>query len=406
MKESGLYIHVPYCRRKCIYCDFYSGGERIADYPRYVDAVTEELAERSIELPGAVHTLYIGGGTPSLIPSQEMSRLFREIRKLLGERWKIEELTIEINPDDVTRANVEAWLEMGVNRFSLGIQSLDNKVLGRIGRLHDSAGAIQALEILRQQCDNVSVDVMFGIPGQDMNSWDQTLRELLQHRPNHISCYSLMYEPGTAMTILRDMGRVTEVSDSIYVEMYEHLRTLLEEKGYEAYEISNFALPGFRSRHNGNYWRGYPYLGLGPSAHSYDGVNKRSANPADIRGYLDRYTPAFRCSQTQSLTDSHRESIGSTNSNTGNRGERWERVEETLSDEELYEELVLTRMRTCEGIDLEEVRMRFGPEFENRIIVNARKAIKEGLLTRDKDHLRLTRAGVMISDDIILDLSM
>lgn len=382
----GLYIHVPYCRRKCLYCDFYSGGSRIADYAGYVDAVLSELDERREELRHDVTSVYLGGGTPSLLPVAEMRRLVEVVRSVVGQKWRVEEFTLEINPDDVTPSAVDSWLGIGVNRFSLGVQSLDDAVLRRIGRLHDSRSALDALDILQSRCGNISVDVMFGIPGQDMESWRDTLSGLVERHPTHVSCYSLMYEPSTAMTLLRDEGRIKEAPEELSVEMYRHMREYLERHGYEAYEISNFALPGYRSRHNSSYWAGCPYVGLGPSAHSYDGERRRSANPADLKLYLDIY--------------------GRKGTEGRPSGRKWERVVETLSDEERLDEYILTRMRTAEGIDIEDFGSKFHPETKARLLKNARKGLGEGMLEINDEHLRLTPDGIMVSDDLIADLAM
>ncbi len=378
--KGGLYVHVPYCKQKCIYCDFYSGGSRIADWRRYVKGVLNELEARLPELPHVISTLYFGGGTPSLMPKDAFLHLVDGIRRLAGGRMALEEFTLEANPEDVTREMLETWRQAGVDRLSIGVQTLEDELLRKIGRRHDASRALEALDESLSVFDNVSVDVMFGIPGQRLESWEQTLKTLIERKPPHVSCYSLMYEPGTALTLLRDRGDVKEADEDLSGEMYMEMRTMLESNGYEGYEISNFALPGFRSRHNHSYWTGKPYLGLGPAAHSYDGDRLRSANPGDVKGYLKAFAPE-----------------------KGEWGE-WKRQEERLSDEELWEEMILTRLRTSEGVLLDEVRSRFGEDALRRLLVDSAGLVKDGKMVADGASLRLSREGVMISDAIMVRL--
>lgn len=375
----GLYIHVAYCRKKCIYCDFFSAGDRIADWHRYTDALISELQNRKEEIACPLRTVYVGGGTPSLMPAEEFLRLSVALKPYSGE---VEEFTIEINPDDVSTEMLEVWKRGGVNRLSIGIQSFDDNLLASIGRRHDAMAARTAYRLARQHFDNISIDLMFGLPGQTIEMWKKDVDEAICMRPEHISAYSLMYEPGTALTALRDNGRVVETPEETTEEMFRILIEKLKESGYDHYEISNFALPGFRSRHNSSYWHQIPYIGLGPSAHSYDGVRTRKANRADIRGYLDHWASMH---QTDHKTDTLYDI-------------------EYLSDEELIEEYIMTRMRTREGIELEDFQNRFGEDVYEKLVGKYKVLQNEGLLIADSKRLALNESAILISDRIIVEL--
>jgi oxygen-independent coproporphyrinogen-3 oxidase len=380
MKETGLYIHVPFCRRKCLYCDFFSGGASVADWNAYTEAVIEELRQRVDELTATPSTLYIGGGTPSLLPPESFMRLIENICELTGKKDSWEEFTIEVNPDDVTPELCAMWRGCGVNRVSMGMQSFDDEELRIIGRRHDSAGGIRAYNILRSNFSNVSIDLMFGLPRQTLDSWRMTVERAISLQPEHISAYSLMFEEGTAMTVLRKEGRLSFPTDDECAKMWEMLSYMLKRAGYRQYEISNYSLPGYESKHNSRYWTSNPYLGLGPSAHSYDGDRVRRSNPTDLRGYLAHYT--------------------------GSSPEgRWYE-EECLGDEELMEEYVMLRMRMRIGADLNHYTERFGAEAASRLKRNAGRHIKDGSLEIADGHIRLTDSGVMIADQLILDLLM
>ena len=368
---SSLYVHVPFCRRKCIYCDFYSVGERLADWESLVRKYLEEFDARRGEIPLPAKTLYIGGGTPSLMPAESLSSLVEALtsRSAIGEGTV--ERTIEINPDDVTAEKAAAWQRLGFNRFSIGVQSFDDTLLHTIGRRHDAASARRAVETLKPLGD-VSLDLIFALPEQTMQQWRQTVAEAVALRPQHISAYALMYEEGTPLTRRRDNGTIREADDDTYLAMFSYLSDALAAAGYRQYEISNYALPGYESRHNSAYWDGTPYLGLGPAAHSYDGRRTRRANPADIRRYLSHdFTNRFY-------------------------------TEETLTDSELAEEYLLTRLRTARGIDLADFQRRF-PSLSADLLT--RPLPTPGLVAIENNRLHLTRAGIMTSDAVILQLA-
>ena len=379
-ERGGLYVHVAFCRRKCLYCDFFSAGVRIADWREYVDALCAEFKYRVNEMACPFRSIYFGGGTPSLMPPAEFRRLCDHLKPYIG---MVEEFTIEVNPDDVDRSILEVWKECGVNRISIGIQTFSDHVLKAIGRRHDSASARKAYRLSREYFDNVSVDLMFGLPGQSIEMWQSDLQEVVAMRPEHISAYSLMYEDGTALTALRDSGRIQEVAEETAESMFLLMIGELRKAGYDHYEISNFALPGFRSVHNSSYWLQKPYIGLGPSAHSYDGALKRCANRADLKGYLDFWT---RGTVAQENIPCIME-------------------EEFLSKEELIEEYVMTRLRTREGIPTDDFIERFGLGTYQRLIDRSLPLSKDGLLEITERNISLTEKAILLSDKVILELS-
>lgn len=340
------------------------------DMEQYADALISELRKRRDELGGRVDTLYLGGGTPSLLTPYIYRRLMDGVRDVCGDAFRPAEVTLEANPEDVSAQMIDAWMQGGVNRLSLGVQTLVDTELRAINRRHNAARAREAMR-LASRVGNMSVDVIFGLPGQTLDSFRYTLDSVLEHRPQHMSAYCLMYEPGTGLTRLRDMGRLTPTDDDLIGQMYELLTDTLEREGYEHYEISNYALPGYRSHHNTSYWLGVPYVGLGPGAHSYDGLRTRRANPSDVRAYID----------------------GSA-----------EPQVELLTDAELEEEYILTRMRMAEGIDLTDFRQRFGDTAARRIEREAIRLSKSGELLLTDGRIALTRSGVLISDTVIVSL--
>lgn len=378
-KQCGIYVHVPYCKSKCLYCAFYSIASVKADWRRFVSAILSELRQRIAEISGfSSYTLYFGGGTPSLIPADEFRRLSSGIKEILAEvspRSSIIETTIEANPDDISPALADCWKDCGVDRVSMGVQSLNDAELKAIGRRHDSSRAIEAFNILRERFDNISLDLMFGLPKQTIETLTESIDGIVGLSPEHISAYSLTFEERSALTRLRDSGRIAETAEDISVGMFRLIDSRLADAGYERYEISNYSKPGRRSQHNSAYWHGLPYIGLGPSAHSYDGERTRSWNISDIESYLYAIE-----------------------SGKINRGT------EILTEEELREESIMTSLRTAEGIDLEAFATRFGAGEKQALLKSAAPHLLAGTLATDSRHLRLTHSGVMISDEIIADL--
>lgn len=373
---GGVYVHVPFCTSKCIYCDFFSGGMH-PDWNLFVDSLLAELHSRSSEIPFPVRTIYIGGGTPSLIPPEPFGRLAGGIMEAIGAQGAIaengiEEFTIEVNPDDVSAQMVAAWQRGGVNRVSMGVQSLIDSELQFLRRRHSAEAVRLAAGMIRDAFPQMSLDLIFGIPGQTLDSLEESVRGLMKLDPGHISVYSLMYEEGTPLTVLRDSGRIRELDEELSLAMFDLVDSLLCADGFERYEISNFARPGCRSLHNSSYWNHQPYIGIGPAAASFDGCSCRRTNGRNIHSYLAGADPEF--------------------------------VEEHLSIEELREERIFTQLRTRSGIDLELFQLDFGSGALRSLLSSASASLRNGLLRHDGSHLALTREGIMTSDSIILQL--
>lgn len=373
---AGIYVHIPFCGSRCAYCDFYS-TTRLAERASFAEALCREIRQRKDEFAGVrVHTVYFGGGTPSMLTGGQL----REILSALYRHYDIDvsaEMTIEMNPDDVQDdflSALSADRRCGdFNRVSLGIQTFDDGLLRLIRRRHDSATAFRAVRRLQEAgLRNISIDLIYGLPGQTLEGWDHDLDSAFSLGIQHLSAYALSYEPGTPLTRWRDEGRLHEVPDEQQVTMYRRLCQRAREAGFEHYEISNFALPGFRSRHNSSYWTGQPYLGFGPGAHSYDGDRTRRANLADLTSYL------------RSATVPH--------------------STEHLSEAELYDEAVMCGLRTAEGIDLEALAVRFGTARCHYLLHAAASHLQAGRLLQAHGRLRLSEEALMTSDDVMSDL--
>lgn len=377
---AGLYIHIPLCRRKCLYCDFYSCGESAFDADLLINCLAEEMRRRSPELNEGnyplLDTIYIGGGTPSLLTEEQLRTLFEAIHRLFRMKSGCE-VTVEVNPDDVTDKLCDVLIECGVNRVSAGIQSLVDEELTAVGRRHNKATALRAMELLTSRFDNCSFDLIFGLPAQTLSSWKYSVDEMMRYAPQHLSCYSLMYEDGTALTRLRDRGTIKETDESLSEEMFRYLQRTASDNGYIQYEISNYAKEGFHSRHNSSYWEGIPYLGVGPSAHSYDGNRIRRANPSDIRGYIKHFS-------IPEITPFY--------------------ITETLADSELREEYLLTRLRTASGFSIDDYIARFGESQWRILSGKAERMLQKGVLICKDGHIKIASDMILTSDAIILAL--
>ena len=379
---AGIYIHIPFCRSRCIYCGFYS-TTALDLRQRYVDALCREMEIRSqrSEVRGErIETIYLGGGTPSQLTFDQLRQLFIYINKvypLTPDSSPLPpEITIEVNPDDVTVEFAAVLQQLPVNRVSMGIQTFDDQRLRFLHRRHTSQQAIEAVSILRANgIRNISIDLMYGLPGETLADWEADIEAALALDVEHLSAYCLMIEEGT---LLHKMFTDDYPDEEMERQMYEVLIDRLEAAGYEHYEISNFARPGFRSRHNSNYWNGTPYIGLGAAAHSYD-IRSRSWNVADIRQYIEGM-------------------------------ERGERIfeEELLENDTRYNDIVTVALRTKEGIDLNAL----SEKHREYCMKNARRFLNDGLLElstirgAESPTLHLTRRGLFVSDMVMSDLMM
>lgn len=367
MQRGGLYIHVPFCHAKCFYCDFYSLSATEAMMDDFVDALLAEWQMRRHELHGLPVTVYLGGGTPSALGIPRLRRILSQLP--LDEAV---EVTVEANPEDVTPGWARELAALGVNRVSMGVQSLNDPELRAIGRRHSSAEAIAAVDCLRQEgISNISLDLIYGLPGQSLSSWQRSLDGLLALRPEHLSAYALSYEEGTRLTALLRRGMVTEVDDDIVAEMYEALCRTAGAAGYDHYEISNFALPGRRAIHNSSYWTMAPYLGIGPAAHSFDGLSTRRANPGSIRRWLKAI------GEGQSAYEEERE--------------------DTVT---LHNDRLMTALRTADGIPATPAMLQAAAPH----LANATMTLLPANAPEAPSRLRITEKAWLTSDPIIASL--
>ncbi|MCR4922134.1 MAG: radical SAM family heme chaperone HemW [Bacteroidaceae bacterium] len=366
---AGIYIHVPFCKSRCAYCDFFSTTSGEAWMRRYADALVREMAARRAEwtLP-KVDTLYLGGGTPSCLPAELVLQILRSAAALYPLSDNAE-VTIEANPDDVTDDWLRALGAAPINRISMGVQTFDDALLALIHRRHSSRQAVSAVDACRERgLHNISLDLIYGLPDQTLAMWESDVRKALSMPIAHLSAYALTYEEGTPLARMRDNNKVAEADEELMSEMYQRLCTMAAEAGMQHYEISNFALPGCQSRHNSSYWQGEPYLGFGPGAHSYDGHRTRRWNLPDLARYVAEAEVPMEY--------------------------------EVLSDDELYDEYIMTRMRTRRGADLSSL-----PDNRREYCLSmARPHLANGRLRREGNCLVLTQEGLFVSNDIISDL--
>ncbi len=371
---AGIYIHVPFCKTRCAYCDFFS--TTLHDLKSsYVDALCQELAMRQNYLHDAsIGTIYLGGGTPSQLSEDDFRKIFNKIEEIYGMDT-CEEISIEANPDDLTDDYVKMLTTLPFNRISMGIQTFHEPTLRLIGRRHTAQEAIEAVRRCQQHgFSNISIDLIYGLPCETPEQWKEDLQKAFSLDVQHISAYHLTYEQGTRLWQMLQQKEIKEVDEDTSVELFRILCQEMQQAGYEHYEISNFALPGFRSRHNSAYWHEVPYLGCGPGAHSFDG-DSREWNVSSLQKYIDALEKGQRNYE-----------------------------QETLDKDTRYNEFIMTRLRTCEGFSLDDLQQRFGLAYHNYCQHLAAPFLKQGLLLQDEDTLRLSREGIFVSDDIISDL--
>ena len=405
---AGIYIHIPFCKSRCAYCDFYSttlGGER----ENYVRALCSEIVERRGEMRGSrVRSIYIGGGTPSVLATAQLRRILDCVYK----NYEVEEdaeVTMEMNPDDVVIDDVVIAIinhQSSINRISLGIQTFDDALLRLIRRRHDAQTAVEAVRRLQEVgISNISIDLIYGLPGQTLEMWERDLDTAFSLDVQHLSAYALSYEEGTALARWRAEGRVEEVPEDVQVQMYERLCERTRAAGFEHYEISNFALPGYHSRHNSSYWTGAAYLGFGPGAHSYDGARTRRANKPDLTAYREgveslKFKVESLKAEVRGLMAGGR---GFKAEGRGSRAEEWFTTE-VLTDDELYDEAVMCGLRTAHGVQLEAIERRFGLQRLDYLLQQAAPHLRAGRLAQTDGRLHLTVRSLMVSDDIMSDL--
>ena len=371
---AGIYIHIPFCKKKCTYCDFHTvvAPNQI---PNVISAITKELEIRKEYLKDEiVKTIYFGGGTPSILSKDDFELIFATIYHL----FKIDtqaEITFEANPDDLSIEYLRTINSLPFNRISIGIQSFNDDELERINRRHTGEQAIEAVQNAQKMgFKNISIDLIYGLPLQTLDGWEQQIAIALKLNIQHISAYGLTFEQGTPLWKQREKGLVKTVEDDNMNSMHSILIETLEENGFEAYEISNFAKVGYRSQHNSAYWKLEPYLGLGPSAHSFDGKS-RQWNISSNTKYITAIT----------------------------KGEAFYEIEE-LTTNERYNDYVMISLRTSDGINLQVLEQLFGAEMTDYCLKNIKQFINTKKVEITNNSLKLTKEGIQISNIIITQI--
>lgn len=370
---AGIYIHIPFCKSRCIYCGFYS--TTLLDLrKKYINAVCREMELRKNYIREPFSTIYLGGGTPSLLDEAELTQLFLYIYNVYDVDRNAE-ITMECNPDDITPEFTNMLNRLPINRVSMGAQTFADSRLRLLHRRHNSDEVKHAVKLLREAgIKNISIDLMFGFPDESLSQWKEDISAALALNVEHISAYSLMYEEDTPLWKMLDTGKVKEIDEELSLTMFKELVCQLTDAGYEHYEISNFARPGYRSRHNSSYWHQVPYIGLGAAAHSFD-LNSRQWNVANLKLYIEEINNGIIPMER-----------------------------EELDNDTTFNDIITTALRTSDGIDLNAMETRLGKRYRNTLISAAGKHIEQGLLEIRHDRLRLTSEGIFISDMVMSDL--
>lgn len=374
---SGIYIHIPFCKQACSYCDFYFLTRQQLREP-FVEALVREihLFEGSKYTNDPVHTLYIGGGTPSLLNRSQLKRIFLALERVFD--LKTEEVTMELNPDDVTVDYLKMIRELGINRASMGVQSFQPELLKFMHRAHNPPEALFALEALQKAgFTSFTADLIYGNPGQTLEMLEYDIRQLLAFDPPHISAYSLTVEPNTKLGKQVELGRISPPDDEDVAGHFDHIKLALASQGIEQYEVSNFAKPGREARHNSSYWAHANYIGLGPSAHSFwweGGQARRWKNRPDLKFYME------------------------------NRPHEYRDEVENLSPETLAEERLMLGLRTKWGVSRDDLNTSYGYSFNEKQLGWIEQQSGKKMLTFDENLLKLTPDGLKIADLLIVDL--
>lgn len=369
---SGIYLHIPFCKQACHYCNFHF-STNLKRKEELIKSLCTELIIRKRELNQPLQTIYFGGGTPSLLSEQELKQIFNTIHKhyIVVEDA---EITLEANPDDLSSNLIVQLHDSQINRLSIGVQSFFAEDLLLMNRVHSAKEALECIQLAKKYFKNISIDLIYGIPGLTIDRWKENLEITLSLDIPHISCYALTVEPKTALKKFIEQGKVAPVNDEETRSHYELMIDTLENAGYINYEFSNFGKPGYFSQNNSGYWKGKPYLGIGPSAHSFDG-NKRSWNISNNIKYI--------------------KSI-----NNGNIPLAFE----VLSVTDKYNEYIMTGLRTMWGVSLVKVENDFGKRYRDYLLEQVEKHVENQLLYIEDDILKITKKGKFLGDGIASDL--
>lgn len=385
---AGIYIHIPYCRQKCSYCNFYSVVSR-KSVPDMVQAICREIQIRSIgevnsavvaeidklvSIKHQVDTIYLGGGTPSLLDISLLMKLFETIYHYY-EVSEEAQITLEANPDDITPENLYAWRQLGINRLSIGIQSFRPADLEYLNRVHTAQKAMDSILLARKYgFPDLTIDLIYGIPTLSNEQWLENLKQFTDLSIPHLSAYSLTVEPRTPLFQMIEKGKVKPVDEKQSTEQFEILMQFMQQHNYLHYEISNFCLPGHFARHNLSYWKGIDYTGFGPSAHSFNGTT-RQWNVSSINEYLEAIKQGVIPAEQELLTLNNK-----------------------------YNETVMTGLRTMWGCDIRDINKQFGANYEHYFINQIQKWINQSLIQQEGNIFTLTNKGKLLADGIASDL--
>lgn len=368
MKKLGIYVHIPFCKRKCNYCDFYSikWDREVED--RYIKSLVKEINSYN-GMEYVVDTIFFGGGTPTIIKHENIERVIQEIKSTFKVD-KNSEITIEANPNTLTYENLSMYKKTGINRLSIGVQSLNNEILANIGRLHNSEEALLAIKRAKESgYENINIDVMFNIPGQTTEDMKETVNKIIYEDVKHISFYSLKLEKGTPMYIMEKNHKIFMPEENIEREMYYTGRKIMEDRKIYQYEISNFAKEGFECKHNLKYWNQEEYIGFGPSAHSFLN-NERYSNISNINEF---------CNNAEK--------------NIFNRN-----IHESLNDEALEFEYIMLKLRLTDGLNLNIFKQKFNVDFNKKYYKQIEYLIENKLLIYNEENIKLTQLGMDVSN--------
>lgn len=371
---AGIYIHVPFCHRKCSYCDFYSVGKSKLndDFP---ELIVRELNLRKDYLPtNRIETVYFGGGTPSLLSAKQVEVILNGINNFFSVSSS-PEITLEANPDDLTLELLNGYEQAGINRLSIGVQSFNDSELEFLGRRHNAKKAQDSVSLIYQsEISNISLDLIYGLPNSSLETWEYSLKKAIELGVQHLSCYHLTYEESTPLTRKLLKGLFNSIDEELSIRQFNLLRRIAQENGYVHYEISNFAKEGFISKHNSSYWQGLAYLGVGPSAHSFN-IETRQWNPASIEEWTNGIKENKPCLQSETIDETSR-----------------------------FNEFLLTRLRTIWGVDLNFIANNFNEKHITFLQSEMNKHIKQGNLVLNDGILRIPSQKYFISDKILEDL--
>ncbi|TAJ11215.1 radical SAM family heme chaperone HemW [Marinilabiliaceae bacterium JC017] len=371
---AGIYIHIPFCYKRCHYCDFYK-STNFSLKNEYLKSLFLEIESRKDFLKNeSIQTVYFGGGTPSVLTVVEIDEILNKLRAVF-DLSAVKEITLEMNPDDALPQYLGELRKIGINRLSVGIQSFNDQLLTLLNRRHDTRQAENVISMMREAgFDNFSIDLMYGLPSMDIDTWKASVNKAIGFNPPHISAYHLTFEKGTRFYEKLKQGLLKEASEDESLQQFQFLVQTLKANGYDHYEISNFAKPGKQSQHNSSYWAGLSYLGLGPSAHSFDG-KMRQWNISDINTYITGL------SEVKDIFES-----------------------ETLSLTDIYNELIMIQLRTAKGLDLELMQNKVGEKLFTQFMTSIKKHETNGNVVLQDGFYRVRKERLFVTDNIIADL--